>query len=349
MSPKSKKRLRKRTERCTGCRRRFTPTGYWQHLRQTTKPACITVRDTEARYRPLPSDGSTTSSTSSSEPYSPSRSPSPSPAQSANEHDQDPDLPAQPFEGDYYGDYEAGDFDDFDDFDAAAAMEVDPADSVNDEVEGAMGSGLSGDDGGLGEVELVSGEMGKEGGVVEADIYMSQDDGLEEADDGSGEDEGVQRAGSSEDEEEDREQEDTVEEDADIFEEDGAWEPPPPALPPFNGDLEQDHNSDPDRNDDAAPPTSAGRYHAQERLFHKTFIVRFPGPHAGAPTSGVSTSNLYNQYQRDVDTNGQNPYAPFRSAVDWKVARWAKMRGPGSTAVTELLDIEEVSPLKCRV
>lgn len=171
MSPKSKKRLRKRTERCTGCRRRFTPTGYWQHLRQTTKPACIAVRDTEARYHPLPSDESTTSSTSLSTSCSPSRSPSPSPAQSTDDHDQDPDVPPQPFEGDYYGDYEAGDFDDFDNFNAA--MEVDPTDSVNNEVDGASGSEFSGDDGGLGEVELVSGEMGKDEGVVEADICMS--------------------------------------------------------------------------------------------------------------------------------------------------------------------------------
>ncbi|KAI0323179.1 hypothetical protein GY45DRAFT_1236956, partial [Cubamyces sp. BRFM 1775] len=32
-------------------------------------------------------------------------------------------------------------------------------------------------------------------------------------------------------------------------------------------------------------------------------------------------------------------YAPFVSEIDWEFARWAKMRGPGSTAVTELLKI----------
>ncbi|KAI0348983.1 hypothetical protein OH77DRAFT_1415714, partial [Trametes cingulata] len=33
-------------------------------------------------------------------------------------------------------------------------------------------------------------------------------------------------------------------------------------------------------------------------------------------------------------------YAPFTSRIDWEIARWAKMRGPGSTAVSELLQIE---------
>ncbi|KDQ06449.1 hypothetical protein BOTBODRAFT_121523 [Botryobasidium botryosum FD-172 SS1] len=34
-----------------------------------------------------------------------------------------------------------------------------------------------------------------------------------------------------------------------------------------------------------------------------------------------------------------NPFAPFKSKIDWEVARWAKLRGPGSTAVTELFAI----------
>jgi hypothetical protein len=44
-----------------------------------------------------------------------------------------------------------------------------------------------------------------------------------------------------------------------------------------------------------------------------------------------------------ADTTGGNPYWPFTSQLDWKVAHWAKMRGPGSTAVSELLRIESVS------
>ncbi|KAJ7841520.1 hypothetical protein B0H14DRAFT_3694203 [Mycena olivaceomarginata] len=38
-----------------------------------------------------------------------------------------------------------------------------------------------------------------------------------------------------------------------------------------------------------------------------------------------------------------NVYAPFNSKLDWEVARWAKLRGAGSTAFTELLKIDGVA------
>ena len=341
MSPKAKKRLRKRTERCTGCRRKFTPTGYWQHLRQTTKPACIAIHEAEARYRPLPSDESANPSSSSSSSHSASQSRS-SPAQLTSEHDEAPDTEAQPFDGDYYGDYQPDDFDDFDEFDAV--MEVDPRES-DANVEGEFGGGFGEnaadvglEGGGLGEAELPGG--GRGGVVVGAALGLSLDDHFAEAGDGPEEQDGIQEAGNEDDEVDRVEEEDAAEEDADLFEEEGAWEPLPPNHPPFNGDLAQDQPPDPDHDEDIPLPR---RQHVQEQLFRKTFIVHFPGSRAGAPTLCASTSSSYSEYQNNVDTNGRNPYAPFRSAVDWKVARWAKMRGPGSTAVTELLGIEEVS------
>lgn len=39
---------------------------------------------------------------------------------------------------------------------------------------------------------------------------------------------------------------------------------------------------------------------------------------------------------------GDNPWAPFKSKKDWEIARWAKLRGPGSTAFSELLTINGV-------
>ena len=55
----------------------------------------------------------------------------------------------------------------------------------------------------------------------------------------------------------------------------------------------------------------------------------------------------YEKYERQLrDVYGDdNIYAPFASKLDWEVARWAKLRGPGSTATTELLGIDEVSKL----
>ncbi|PPR02155.1 hypothetical protein CVT26_012116 [Gymnopilus dilepis] len=37
-----------------------------------------------------------------------------------------------------------------------------------------------------------------------------------------------------------------------------------------------------------------------------------------------------------------NPWAPFRSKLDWEVAQWAKLRGAGSTAFSDLLAIDGV-------
>ncbi|KAM6489459.1 hypothetical protein JOM56_015092, partial [Amanita muscaria] len=37
-----------------------------------------------------------------------------------------------------------------------------------------------------------------------------------------------------------------------------------------------------------------------------------------------------------------NPYAPFTSQLEWEIAKWAKLRGPSSTAFTDLMAIDGV-------
>ncbi|KAI0648469.1 hypothetical protein C8Q79DRAFT_1045282, partial [Trametes meyenii] len=85
------------------------------------------------------------------------------------------------------------------------------------------------------------------------------------------------------------------------------------------------------------------RAHAQIRS--RTYIVRFPGGLAGAPLSHSRAPTEYQTYKDASDASQDNPYGPFVSKVDWEFARWAKLRGPGSTAVTELLVIEEIPRL----
>ncbi|KDQ19622.1 hypothetical protein BOTBODRAFT_102654 [Botryobasidium botryosum FD-172 SS1] len=71
-------------------------------------------------------------------------------------------------------------------------------------------------------------------------------------------------------------------------------------------------------------------------------VVTFPLESAGKPVSfgaGSQYDRLNEQFSRD---HPGNPFAPFSSQMDWQFARWAKLRGPGSTAVSELLDIEGV-------
>ncbi|TEB23184.1 hypothetical protein FA13DRAFT_1757116 [Coprinellus micaceus] len=48
------------------------------------------------------------------------------------------------------------------------------------------------------------------------------------------------------------------------------------------------------------------------------------------------------KYQQSLKSLGQNIYHPFQSRLEWEFARWAKFRGPSSTAVSELLGIEGV-------
>jgi len=55
-----------------------------------------------------------------------------------------------------------------------------------------------------------------------------------------------------------------------------------------------------------------------------------------------------NAYEHDLEVFGtHNPstgniWALFQSKVDWSIAKWAKLRGPSSTAISELLSIEGV-------
>ncbi|THU87442.1 hypothetical protein K435DRAFT_681657 [Dendrothele bispora CBS 962.96] len=55
------------------------------------------------------------------------------------------------------------------------------------------------------------------------------------------------------------------------------------------------------------------------------------------------SSDGFRRYQSNIPGSEQNIWAPFASRMDWEVARWAKMRGTGSTAFSELLEIDGVN------
>nr|VWP01897.1 Para aminobenzoic acid synthetase [Ganoderma boninense] len=267
MTSKSIKRAAKKTHLCAGCDRKFTAVGRKRHLRQTSKPNCIAVRDSEQVSDSQDSDDNNRSSTPSTS------SPRSSPAADA------PDLP-QPFTGDFYGEYTAEDFDDYLEYDADCDNEDD-------------------------------------------------DDGV-----GSGDEE----AGAGDPEDADAGEDD--DEDAANFEEEHGWEPPPADA----FDLVPDPDGDGDHTVDGEGEPGSTQRRANEHLHTRTFAIRFPGPHAGSPLSQQQESTLYEQYENmshsDDDLN--NNYYPFKSRLDWKIAKWAKMRGPGSTAVSELLDIDDL-------
>ncbi|KAJ7108928.1 hypothetical protein C8R43DRAFT_1091820 [Mycena crocata] len=89
-------------------------------------------------------------------------------------------------------------------------------------------------------------------------------------------------------------------------------------------------------------PTRETRKAAEDRFHHKPVIEKFGGL-AGKPipeSQKQTSEKAYGTALKGGTTS--NPYAPFTSKMDWEIARWAKLRGTGSTAFTDLLNVEGV-------
>ena len=91
------------------------------------------------------------------------------------------------------------------------------------------------------------------------------------------------------------------------------------------------------------PESSADRAEATNPQPTCSVVVdQFPFGDAGTPisTSSAHQEGAMNGCRRKAldDTI----WFPFRSQCDWEIACWAKMRGPSSTALAELLAIPEV-------
>ena len=255
--------------RCAGCLADFSSSGYERHLRTTTKPACVALRERAQVYE-----------TSDEDP----------------DEDQLDDPAPLPFEGDALGDYDNDYWDQYVEYQG-------PDDDSED----------------TGEAEL-----------------MDQDDPADLEDDDDGTDEGLRFGADEIDGEDDLDLDD---EEARNFAAEHGWEPPLPAeeqagVPLEKGGVEDSTQSGPDRRE---------QRRAHQHLRTTTHIVAFPGGKAGSPIHIRLEGSAYSIYRNTLESPASpNPFAPFRSRLDWDIARWAKMRGPGSTAVTELLQIEGV-------
>lgn len=83
--------------------------------------------------------------------------------------------------------------------------------------------------------------------------------------------------------------------------------------------------------------------HAETEDSGVVIIDRFPFGSPGAPLTGLHDSTSRNgSSPAGVGLRGDSIWAPFHSECDWEFARWAKLRGPTSSAVTDLLAIPEV-------
>lgn len=124
-------------------------------------------------------------------------------------------------------------------------------------------------------------------------------------------------------------------EDAENALQEEGWEPP---LPEDDERMEEDEDAEEERggegegHDDLeprdAPVVDRGA---------RPFITRYPDPRAGAPSADRRRSG-WQDYQSQLENGG-----PWISKLDWEFARWAQLRGPSATALTELLKIDGVT------
>lgn len=110
------------------------------------------------------------------------------------------------------------------------------------------------------------------------------------------------------------------------------------------GGEEEDEDMDMDGDERGRLLTSEERRKVESCQWAEPVVVEYPSPRAGESlTSESAASYGYKGYARELEAEkADNPYLPFASKLDWEFAKWAKLRGPGSTATTELLNIEGV-------
>ncbi|KAJ7789248.1 hypothetical protein B0H14DRAFT_2945102 [Mycena olivaceomarginata] len=109
--------------------------------------------------------------------------------------------------------------------------------------------------------------------------------------------------------------------------------------------MDGNHSEDRDMEDisfSRTPPAREMRKIAEDRFHEAPVIVKYPSNRAGEEISDERSPSAEEQYSNALG-KPTNVYAPFASKMDWEVARWAKLRGSGSTAFTDLLKIEGVA------
>ncbi|KAG1736274.1 hypothetical protein EDD22DRAFT_959797 [Suillus occidentalis] len=132
-----------------------------------------------------------------------------------------------------------------------------------------------------------------------------------------------------------------------VAEQEADWEPPigsaeEPEMNDQNIPMEEEGNVDGQR---------TRRHEAELPLHHRPYVATFPLDSAG---STINSDELESEQQNGYQSYGEKMtrthsqdggscvWAPFTSHIDYEVARWAKLRGQGSTAFSDLLNIEGV-------
>jgi hypothetical protein len=106
-------------------------------------------------------------------------------------------------------------------------------------------------------------------------------------------------------------------------------------------DFESDEDTDGDDEDEHGRFLSAEEATGRQReMWGDVHTEVYPGKNAGAIHSeGIPTMK---EYENTLGGPLPNRFAPFNSQTDWELAKWAKLRGPSSTAFTELMGVKGV-------
>ena len=82
----------------------------------------------------------------------------------------------------------------------------------------------------------------------------------------------------------------------------------------------------------------------RQPIFVEEYSAKYPNLHAGQPLPDTARGTTsFEKYSSNIPNSNDNPYAPFANKMNWDIAKWAKLRGPGSNSLAELLAVEGVS------
>ncbi|KAG2060507.1 hypothetical protein BDR06DRAFT_979334 [Suillus hirtellus] len=121
-----------------------------------------------------------------------------------------------------------------------------------------------------------------------------------------------------------------------VAEQETDWEPPMQSAEELemNENIPMDEQGNADNDIDGQ---CTWCHEAELPLHHHPHIATFPLRTAGAMIDEV----LYGEKMSESD-GVSCVWAPFTSHIDYEVAQWAKLRGQGSTAFSDLLNIDDV-------
>jgi len=141
---------------------------------------------------------------------------------------------------------------------------------------------------------------------------------------------------------------DSEEEEEDTAELEHTWEPLREGAPTERIEEEVDNN---DNQEEFQEDLDIGAHHAAECIIigqghgvKPAVVLHYTDKYPSSATGGVLAHGETGDKNYCAAVSGQDksPWAPFKLRKDWEVALWAKLRGPGSTAFSDLLAIPGV-------